>query len=124
MVPAAALPLFTSSVLLLDAAPAVPNVVVGAAIAAVVAVVGWLLNRTIQGFDTATKDTKEAVRALTELVTEMRLERKDDRVLTNYLKERQDKLEHENEVLRSSISAFDRHIAVQAELRKQRPTQD
>ncbi|MBG8552365.1 hypothetical protein [Hymenobacter guriensis] len=114
-----ALPLFTASVLLLDAAPAIPNVAVGAGLAAVVAVVGWLINRTITGFDTATKETKEAVHALTLLVTEMRLERKDDRVLTNYLKERQDKLEHENEVLRGSVAAFDRHLAIQLELKKQ-----
>lgn len=119
MVLTALLPLFTASVLLLDAAPAVPNVAIGGIVTVAIAVVGWLLNRTISGFDTATKETKEAVHALTQLVTEMRLERKDDRQLTVYLKERQDKLEHENEVLRNSVAAFDRHIAIQTELKKQ-----
>lgn len=110
-------PLYTSSVLLLDAAPAIPNAVLAAGLAMVIGVVGWLINRTITGFDTATKETKEAVHALTLLVTEMRLERKDDRQLTNYLKERQDALEKENTTLRTSTAAFDKYLAVQAALK-------
>jgi hypothetical protein len=52
------------------------------------------------------------VQALTCLVTEMRLERKDDRQLVNYLKERQDVLEKENKSLHTSVQSFDKYLAV------------
>ncbi|SDZ00733.1 hypothetical protein [Hymenobacter psychrophilus] len=108
------LPVFEFNVLLLDSAASMPTPLLAGGVTVVIAVVGWLLNRTISGFDTSTQETKQAVNALTALVTEMRLERKDDRQLTAYLKERQDKLEEENRSLRSSVNAFDRHIAVAA----------
>lgn len=106
-------PLFTLDVILLDTAAGLPTPVLAGGVTVVIAIVGWLLNRTISGFDASTKETKEAVTALTLLVTEMRLERKDDRQLVAYLKERQDKLETENTSLRTSVNAFDRHLAVQ-----------
>lgn len=108
-----AFPVFTYTTLLLDAAPGIPTPLWAGGVTAVIGVVAWLLNRTISGFDSSTKETKEALHALTALVTEMRLERKDDRQLVAYLKERQDNLEVENRSLRTSINAFDRHLAVQ-----------
>ena len=112
------LPFLTVTTLLLDAAPhspAVSNTVVGAGITLVLSIIAWLLNRTIAGFDASSRKTEEAVKALTELVTEMRMERRDDRQLTLYLKERQDKLEQENASLRNSFHNFDKQIALAAE---------
>ncbi|WP_135433019.1 hypothetical protein [Hymenobacter fodinae] len=115
------LPTYTLSVVLLDAALAVPNVVVGGFITVSLAFVLWFINRNQATTDATNKDTKEAVLALTKLVTEMRMERKEDRVVVDYLKERQDKLEEENEVLRKSVHAFDVFIEVQKASGKFKP---
>ncbi|TGE07698.1 hypothetical protein EU556_08060 [Hymenobacter fodinae] len=117
----AVLPTYTLSVVLLDAALAVPNVVVGGFITVSLAFVLWFINRNQATTDATNKDTKEAVLALTKLVTEMRMERKEDRVVVDYLKERQDKLEEENEVLRKSVHAFDVFIEVQKASGKFKP---
>ncbi|TGD80311.1 hypothetical protein [Hymenobacter wooponensis] len=87
-----------------------PTPVLAGIVGAVIGVAAWLLNRTVSGFDASTKETKDAVHQLTQLVTEMRLERKDDRQLVNYLKERQDNLEKENKVLHTSVQAFDKYL--------------
>lgn len=114
------LPLYTLLVVLLDSALAVPNVLVGGLITIMLTVCMWFINRNQTASDAASKraedsnkKTEEAVHALTALVMEMRIERKEDRLLTTYLKERQDKLEHENASLRHSVQAFDTFIAVQ-----------
>lgn len=117
----AVLPAYTFSVVLLDTALAVPNVVVGGFITICLAAFMWFLNRNQSATDAANKETKEAVQALTALVTEMRMERKEDRLLTSYLKERQDALETENKSLRTSVQAFDTYLAVQVATKKNTP---
>jgi ABC-type transport system involved in cytochrome bd biosynthesis fused ATPase/permease subunit len=116
----AVLPVFTASVVLLDSAPSssgTTNVVLAAGLTFAMAVFWWLFNRTSAASDAvnkelkeSNKETKDAVVALTTLVTEMRLERKDDHLLTKYLKERQDKLETENKSLHTSVQAFDKYL--------------
>ncbi|WP_135436199.1 hypothetical protein [Hymenobacter fodinae] len=115
------LPSYTFLVVLLDVGSVMPTPVLAGLVGAVIGVAAWLLNRTVAGFDASTKETKDAVHQLRELVTEMRLERKDDRQLVNYLKERQDKLEDENTSLRKSVTAFDVFLEVQKASGKVKP---
>ncbi|TGE04752.1 hypothetical protein EU556_21465 [Hymenobacter fodinae] len=117
----AVLPSYTFLVVLLDVGSVMPTPVLAGLVGAVIGVAAWLLNRTVAGFDASTKETKDAVHQLRELVTEMRLERKDDRQLVNYLKERQDKLEDENTSLRKSVTAFDVFLEVQKASGKVKP---
>ncbi|RPD44835.1 hypothetical protein DNI29_19190 [Hymenobacter sediminis] len=110
-------PVYTSSVLLLDTATATPgvsNTVLAAGLTLGMAVFWWLFNRSIAANDATNKETKDAVQTLTALVTEMRLERKEDSQLTKYLKERQGALEEENKSLHKSVNAFDTYLTVQA----------
>lgn len=96
--------------LLLQASPAFTNILLASALGIIVAVVGWLLNRTINGFDSSVKDTKDAVRALTELFTEMREEMKDGHRLVDYLEKRVDTLEHKKETLEKAFTEMDKII--------------
>ena len=88
--------------LLLQATPAFTNILLASALGIIVGVVGWLLNRTIGGFDSSVKETKDAVRALTELFSEMREEMKDEK--------RVDTLEHIKETLEKAFNEMDKII--------------
>jgi hypothetical protein len=96
--------------LLLQATPPFANILMGSALAIVVAVVGWLLNRTISAFDSSVKDTKEAVAALTKLFGEMRIEISDGHRLVDYLEKRVESLEKKKEVLEGAFNALDKII--------------
>jgi uncharacterized protein YlxW (UPF0749 family) len=86
------------------------NILLSAGLAIVVGVVGWLLNRTIGAFDASVKETREAVKALTELFSEMRLEINDGHKLVNYLERRVDTLEKKKETLEKSFQEMDKII--------------
>lgn len=96
--------------LLLQASPSFINVLLGAGLGIVVAVVGWLLNRTITSFDASVKDTKEAVTALTKLFGEMRVEINDGHRLVDYLEKRVDTLEKKKETLEQAFNNIDKII--------------
>jgi ribosomal protein S20 len=96
--------------LLLQTSAPFTNILLGSALAIVVAVVGWLLNRTISAFDSSVKDTKEAVSALTKLFGEMRLEISDGHRLVDYLEKRVDSLEKKKETLEQAFNNIDKII--------------
>ncbi|MGI4872456.1 MAG: hypothetical protein ACRYFX_14915 [Janthinobacterium lividum] len=94
--------------LLLQAAPS--NVLLGAGLGIIVAIVGWLLNRTIAAFDASVKKTEEAVQVLTKLFTDLHLEVKNGNQLVKYLENRVDTLEHKKETLEKSFAEMDKII--------------
>jgi predicted phage tail protein len=96
--------------LLLQASAPFINILLSAGLAIVVGTVGWLLNRTIGAFDSSVKDTKEAVRALTELFSELRLEINDGHRLVNYLEKRVETLEAKKESLEKAFNEMDKII--------------
>ena len=98
------------SLLLQTAAPSSLNVFLGAGLALVVGVVGWLLNRTITAFDTSVKETKEAVAILTKLFGDLRVEITDGHRLVDYLEKRVDLLEKKKETLEQAFNNMDKII--------------
>lgn len=96
--------------LLLQTSTPFVNILLSAGLAMVVGTVGWLLNRTIGAFDNSVKDTKEAVRALTELFGELRLEINDGHRLVNYLEKRIETLETKKETLEKAFNEMDKVI--------------
>ncbi|MGI4864202.1 MAG: hypothetical protein ACRYFZ_09795 [Janthinobacterium lividum] len=96
--------------LLLQASPAFTNILLASSLGIVVGVVGWLLNRTIGAFDASVKDTKEAVRTLTELFSELRVEINDGHRLVDYLEKRVDTLEKKKETLEKAFTEMDKVI--------------
>ncbi|WP_227609133.1 hypothetical protein [Hymenobacter translucens] len=98
---------------MLDAAGSpsgVPNVVVGGAITAVVAVVGWMVKRIIEASDVKTERLETAVTSLTRLVGEIGQEQKASAKLAEYLEKRVDTLEKKKEVLEKSFYEMDKII--------------
>jgi hypothetical protein len=103
-----AIPLYSLNTLLLDAAASssMPAPVWGGIITVAIAVVGWLLNRTISAFDSSVKKMEETITAISK-------EQTASTKLLEYMEKRIQTLEHKKEVLEKSFAEMDKLIAVQ-----------
>lgn len=104
-----ALPLYSFNTLLLDAAASstsMPAPVWGGIVTVAIAVVGWLLNRTISAFDSSVKKMEETITAISK-------EQTASTKLLEYMEKRIVTLEHKKEVLEKSFAEMDKLIAVQ-----------
>lgn len=87
------------------------ELVAPAAIATVIAVVGWLLQRSIAQIDAKLTTTASTVEV-------MNLKMATNDKLIEYQESRIKELEHHKEVLHEKVGAFDKHIAVLVALGK------
>ncbi|WP_187452824.1 hypothetical protein [Hymenobacter sp. BT491] len=104
------MPLYSTSVLLLDTAPAIPNVFVGGVVTVSIGVVGWLLNRAIGNSDANVRELKEVVTALTKLVGEIGTQQQASQQLTKYMEKRIETLEIKKETLEKAFTEMDKII--------------